>query len=172
MSSSTFEPHVFVIFGARGDLAHRKLLPALFQLSTKGTFGGRQVILGIDTDQDLDDTGYRTWVREKLAEAGLPVDDGTISRWCDRCLHYHSINAGKNIDYRALADRIESLEKEQALAGNRVFYLALPSEVVPATVAGLGENGLNRSPGWTRLVMEKPFGRDLASARELKEGGL
>lgn len=169
MSSPTFEPHLFIIFGARGDLAHRKLLPALFQLSAKGTFGDRQVILGVDIGKDLDDTGYRTWVREKLAEAGLPVEDEAISRWCDRCLHYHGINSGKNIDYRALVDRIESLEREQPLTGNRIFYLALPSEVVPATVAGLGENGLNRSPGWTRLVMEKPFGRDLASARELNQ---
>ncbi len=167
MPLSAFEPHLFVIFGARGDLAHRKLLPALFHLSAKGTFGDRQIVLGIDTDEDLDDTGYRTWVREKLAEAGLPVDDGAISGWCDRCLHYHGVNAGKGVNYRALADRIEALEKEHGLTGNRVFYLALPPEVVTATVAGLGENGLNRSPGWTRLVMEKPFGRDLASAREL-----
>jgi glucose-6-phosphate 1-dehydrogenase len=114
----------------------------------------------------MDDQGFRAWARARLGEAGLPVDDET-SRWCDRRLYYHSIGAGTKADYRVAAARIESIEKERDLPGNRVFYLALPADVVPNAIANAGQVGLNRSPGWTRIVMEKPFGRDLASAQQL-----
>jgi glucose-6-phosphate 1-dehydrogenase len=82
-------------------------------------------------------------------------------------LHYRSIGQGTADDFRALAKEIEALERKHALPGNRVFYLALPPQVYPNTIAGLGRAGLNRSRGWTRLVVEKPFGRDLATARDL-----
>jgi glucose-6-phosphate 1-dehydrogenase len=69
--------------------------------------------------------------------------------------------------YEDLAARVASLEDEYGLRGNRVFYMALPPQVLPDAVEGLGEAGLNRSAGWVRLVIEKPFGRDLESARDL-----
>jgi glucose-6-phosphate 1-dehydrogenase len=68
-----------------------------------------------------------------------------------------------------LAARIETLEREHNLPGNRVFDIALPPEAFPKAIIGLGEAGLNKSPGWTRIVVEKPFGRDLVSAQELNQ---
>lgn len=168
MSPPERESHLLVIFGATGDLAHRKLLPALFQLSAKGVFAGQQVVLGADLDKEMDDAGYRTWIREQLVAAKLPVDEESISHWCEQRLHYLGMDSAKG--FQILASRIEALEREHSLTGNRIFYLALPAEAVPATVAGLGEHGLNHGPGWTRLVLEKPFGSDLASARELNRG--
>ncbi len=158
-------PHLFVIFGATGDLAHRKLLPALCRLARRGLLGVRYAVLGAARDAKMNDDGYRAWARGALAEAGVPADE--IAALCERRLYYQPIGEGRPVDYRALADRIDPLDREHRLGGNRAFYLALPAAAFPPTIAGLGEAGLNRAAGWTRLVIEKPFGRDLASAREL-----
>ena len=72
-------------------------------------------------------------------------------------------------DYKKLAARIEALEKQRNLSGNRVFYLALPPEAFSETISGLGEAGLNKSKGWTRIVVEKPFGQNLESVHELNK---
>ena len=101
---------------------------------------------------DMDDTRFRKLAREVIEEA--------TSDWCDACLHYRSLNEN-------LADDIVKLEKENNLPGNRVYYLALPPDAFGPTVELIGRSGLNKSAGWTRLVVEKPFGRDLQSAQEL-----
>ncbi len=166
MPTTEITPHIFLIFGALGDLARRKLLPALYHLSSKGELGDGYFIVGVDVDKKLDDKGFRSQARQMLADACLPVDAKT-SKWCDQRLYYHCIGPGSRSDYGKLAAKVEALEKECGLPGNRVLYLALPSDIVPATVTGLGGTGLNRGRGWTRLVLEKPFGWDLASAQEL-----
>jgi glucose-6-phosphate 1-dehydrogenase len=166
MPTNEMPPYLFIIFGALGDLARRKLLPALYHLSSKGELGEDYYVVGVDVDEHLHDKGYRSRARKMLAEAGLSVGD-EASQWCDSRLYYHCIGQGSPADYEKLASKLEALEKECGLPGNRVLYLALPSDVVPTTVASLGEAGLNRSAGWTRLVLEKPFGWDLASAHKL-----
>ena len=167
MSSNGIEPHLFVILGTLGDLARRKLLPALYHLSAKGMLGDKHIILGVDVDNRLDDQGYRIRAREILADAGLPAKEQAVSHWCEERLYYHSIGRGRDADYQGLAARAKALEQEHNLPGNHIFYLALPAEAVPAAVAGLGKSGMSGGPGWTRLVMEKPFGSNLASAQEL-----
>lgn len=159
------EPHLFVVFGGTGDLMSRKLLPALYRLSKQGRLGKSQ-ILGVGRRADINDDQFRDWARDALAEMKESNDAGT---WCDKCLFYQPIREGKLPDYQALAGRIEDLERTSQLPGNRVFYLALPPSVFPDTIRGLGESGLNRSPGWTRLVIEKPFGHDLLSAEALNQ---
>jgi glucose-6-phosphate 1-dehydrogenase len=154
------EPHLFVIIGATGDLTKRKLLPALYEMITRQGMGDRCRILGAAGSQ-LDDEAFRAQAREALQSAGF--SDGDVADWCDRSLHYQTVAGG----YEALADRIDALEVEYGLPGNRVFYLALPPRVFPTAIESLGKSGLNRSSGWSRLVIEKPFGRDLDSAREL-----
>jgi len=163
MSLTKAAPHLFVILGALGDLARRKLLPALYRLSARGDLSAYRV-LGVDTEDKLDDNGFRAWADKLLTSTG-EAPSADISQWCAQYLHY--FGAGKSPDYSKLAARIEALEREHHLPGNRVFYLALPSGAVPTVVAGLGEAGLSRGPGWTRLVLEKPFGWDLASAQKL-----
>lgn len=166
MREPDLEPHVFVIFGATGDLTSRKLLPAMYNLSAHGILKGKSKILGVARNPNFDDRSFRSWASEVLEKAGFSKDEQTTN-WCDKCLHYHSIGGGSVKDYKKLSLRIGELEKTHNLPGNRAFYLALPPKAFPGAIKGLGESCLNKSPGWTRLVLEKPFGRDLASAREL-----
>ncbi|MDA0747787.1 MAG: glucose-6-phosphate dehydrogenase [bacterium] len=157
------EPHLFVILGVTGDLSQRKLLPALYHLSTQGVLDGACRVLGVGR-REMDDDGFRRFAREALREAGFKEE--ALSQWCDQWLHYTSLGESGE-GYDVLGERIEALEKEYGFPGNRVFYLALPPKVFPGTIQGLGDAGLNQGPGWTRLVIEKPFGRDLDSAQAL-----
>jgi len=159
MSNPILDPHLFVIFGATGDLTARKLLPALFHLVEQSEH--EVIILGAATS-DLDDEGFRSLSRQALAAAGF--DDERTAAWCDNRVHYERL--GRD-GYGHLAERIQEVEQEHGLPGNRVFYLALPPRVFPVAIAALGDAGLSTSRGWTRLVIEKPFGRDLSSARDL-----
>ncbi|MFQ6133313.1 MAG: glucose-6-phosphate dehydrogenase, partial [Armatimonadota bacterium] len=160
------EPHLFVVLGGTGDLMRRKLLPAIYSLTAKGLLGDRCHILAVARKTEVSDDGFRSWARDALAASGHSTDD-LGGRWCSQCLHYQPLGQGTPDDYRALAARIASLETEHDLPGNRAFYLALPPAAFPAAVSGLGQAGLNRAPGRVRLVVEKPFGHDLASAQEL-----
>ena len=153
--------HTFVILGGTGDLARRKLLPAVYRLL--GDWD-KAVVLGTGRTP-FSDEEYRAFARESLREAGF--SDEEIALWCDDCVYY--TQSPKGGGYEAVADRIAELEARHGLEGNRVYYLALPPAAFPAAVADLGRAGLNRAPGWVRLVVEKPFGTDLASARHLNE---
>ena len=156
-------PHLFVVFGATGDLMRRKLLPALAQLGSRGALR-QSVVLGVGRS-GWDDARFRTWAREALKAAGPKAE--ALSRWGETCLFFQSVGQGRPEDYRALRARVEALEREFELPGNRVFYLALPPHAFAPTVEEVGRSGLHRGRGWARLVIEKPFGLDLSSAREL-----
>jgi glucose-6-phosphate 1-dehydrogenase len=158
------DPCVFVIFGGTGDLMKKKLLPSLFRLAQKGLLPAGAQILGVARDQSLGDKEFRAWARAALAAAGLTAKD---KRWCDTCLHYQSVDPADPGDFRTLGARIAALEGGRAGPANRVLYLALPPVAFGSIIESLGEAGLNRSTGWTRLVVEKPFGNDLESALDL-----
>jgi glucose-6-phosphate 1-dehydrogenase len=155
------EPSLFVILGATGDLTRRKLFPALARLVARGLVGDRFLVLGVGRSSEMNDAAFRALARP-IAESTQP---GPV-RWCDDCVFYQPV-ADREGDYEALRERIERIEREHDMPGNRVFYLALPPLAFGPTIGGLGKAGLARSPGWTRLVVEKPFGRDLESARAL-----
>lgn len=163
MNAAKVAPHLFVIMGASGDLNRRKLLPALYRLTVQEGIQEAGHILGTGR-KSFDDASFQAWAVAALGDSGVDAEDA--AQWCKH-IHYQQLAGGEAADYRTLADRIDALEKEHELPGNRVFYLALPPGAFPGTVAGLGNAGLNRSLGWTRLVIEKPFGKDLASAQEL-----
>jgi glucose-6-phosphate 1-dehydrogenase len=114
----------------------------------------------------MPETGFRSMASDALESAGVNSSDSR-HRWCARHLHYCSLAAWQPEQFQELTKTIEKLETQYALPGNRVFYLALPPRTFPIAISALGEAGLKRSPGWTRLVVEKPFGRDLASAQQL-----
>jgi glucose-6-phosphate 1-dehydrogenase len=154
-----------VIFGATGDLMQRSLLPALRRLARAGHIERNTVILGAARSTQYDDASFRRLAREAFAKAGIA--DDAADRWCEECLFYQSVGEEKLEDYAALAERIRCLERDFGLPGNRVLYLSLPPIAFPSTIERLGEVGLNRSAGWIRLVIEKPFGRDLESGRAL-----
>lgn len=157
--------HLFVILGGTGDLASRKLLPALHRLITENDIGDRCAILGAATT-DMGDDGYRKWARDALQEAGIEGD--ALDAWNDDNVFYQPItrDPGTHADLRT---RIEAIEKENGIPGNRAFYLALPPAAFGPAIVGLGEAGLNQSAGWTKLVIEKPIGTDLETARALND---
>jgi glucose-6-phosphate 1-dehydrogenase len=153
--SEPLPPALFVIFGATGDLARRKLLPALGALRSRGELPERFVVLGVARDPFPDDEAFRGVAHDALA--GLNADQ----------IQYQTIGEGTPADFARIAADVNALDREHNLGGNRVFYLALPPQAFQATVDGISGAGLARSAGFTRIVVEKPFGHDLASAREL-----
>ena len=165
-AGQTTEPSVFVIFGVTGDLAKRKILPALYELHRHGLTDRGCIILGVSRDAAMDDAGLRAVVRDSIPK-GDGAQPGDIASWADASIFYQPIGNGDPGDFTALKTRIEGLEHDHNIAGKRSFYLSLPPEAFPPTIAGLGAAGLNHSAGWTRLVIEKPFGRDLPSAEAL-----
>ncbi|MFO7914924.1 MAG: glucose-6-phosphate dehydrogenase [Candidatus Krumholzibacteriales bacterium] len=156
-------PHLFVIMGGTGDLSMRKLVPALYHGIEEGSPEHHCVVLGVARNSGITEQEYRETVRSALIGSG--IDDP--ASWCDSCVFYQPIGEGNEEDYRRLSDRIDRIEKEKSIPGRRVFYLALPPGAVKPVIEKLGGCGLNRSESWTRIVIEKPFGRDLDSAREL-----
>ncbi len=168
MTNHKVDPHLFVAFGATSDLMRRKLLPALYHFSEQYGLERRLLLVGVSRRKDLGDDGFRALAREALAAAGLPQTGHTDS-WCDACLFFQPLGAGTPEDYRALAARLKALEKTHKFPGNRLFYLATPPDAFGPAITGLGQAKLHRSPGWTRLVVEKPFGRDPESAQNLNQ---
>lgn len=164
MNGKRIPPYLFVIVGGTGDLARRKLLPAICRLWEKNL--SEFYLIGAGTGKKHNDATYRDFVARSLEEEGVDIREmGDSFEW----LYYHSVGGGSLEEYKGLADRIVQMEKQLGLPGNRVFYLAVPPSVFPNAIKNLGEVGLNKSGGEIRLVVEKPFGQDLQSARELNE---
>jgi glucose-6-phosphate 1-dehydrogenase len=158
------DPHLFVVFGATGDLMKRKVLPALYDLYEANP-DTNFVVLGASRSR-LTDEQFREQAREAITAHGS--SSGEVASWCNERLYFQCLGAQTAEDYRTLGARIEELERRHGLAGNRVFYLALPPGAFDDAAEHLGQTGLaHNDKGWTRLVVEKPFGNDLASAREL-----
>jgi glucose-6-phosphate 1-dehydrogenase len=168
MDLATAEPCIFVIHGATGDLARRKLVPALSNGLEKKRIHPRTIVLGVGRKSGLSDESLRNSMLEALAAAGLEVGGETGAFWKEN-LYYQAVPDGSRDSYKDLRTRIEALESEFDLPGNRVFYLALPPQAFRDVIGGLGKAGLNDAKGWTRLVIEKPFGHDLKSALELND---
>ena len=166
MSDHKVEPHVFVIIGATGDLTRRKLLPALYHLRDQGILESRNTLIVGAAMSEMAEEDFRLWAIEGLKEAGWH-DDPELHVWCKECLHYQTVSEGGLQDYGALATYIRRLERTNNMPENRVFYLALPPDVVPIAMERLDQVGLLKSHGWVRVVFEKPFGHDFHSARQL-----
>ncbi|HET7457418.1 MAG TPA: glucose-6-phosphate dehydrogenase [Gemmatimonadaceae bacterium] len=166
----TVDSNVFVVFGGTGDLSRRKILPAMYRLFVEGHLPRGCAILGVSRDVGMTDEKFREIAREALAEAG-EKDAAAVAAWAEKWLFFQGVDAGDGVDddkeFADLRKRVEQIEHTLGLAGNRSFYLSLPPGAVPATVEMLGKSGLNAGPGWTRLVIEKPFGHDLPSAKTL-----
>jgi glucose-6-phosphate 1-dehydrogenase len=156
-------PVVVVIFGASGDLTRRKLVPALFSLHAKGRLTPRLHIVGFAT-RPLSDDDFRALVSEFVSgpDAGAPSADWKSFA---ACMSYRSGNFNNPEDFAALAADLEEIAPDPC---GRLFYVAAPPDMYAAIVRGLASAGLMRSTGgWRRVVVEKPFGRDLPSARDL-----
>jgi glucose-6-phosphate 1-dehydrogenase len=164
MSNDAIPPTLAIIFGGTGDLSRRKLLPALGRLAAEGRLGDKTQVLGVARDATHDDASFRKLAAEAMLAAKL--SPAAAEAFAARC-HYQTISKGGEAEYRTLAERIAALEEEHQLPQNRLFYLSMPPGAYAGTFDGLAGAGLSQSKGATRLVIEKPFGTDLASAREL-----
>jgi glucose-6-phosphate 1-dehydrogenase len=162
-----------VIFGASGDLAHRKLIPALYELALQGLLNEHSYIVGYSRSAVSDDQ-YRAQCREAVEKhaRSQPINPDTWRKLQER-IYYVQANYGSAEDHVKLASRLDQLDaKFGNEAGNRLFYLATPPNTFEPIISALGEH---RSAGtadgqparWERIIIEKPFGRDLASARKL-----
>jgi glucose-6-phosphate 1-dehydrogenase len=160
------EPCVVVIFGATGDLTKRKLMPALCRLTDQGCLESVR-ILGIGRSPMTDDE-FQKLVHKALEDSKKieHLDDETWREFSKR-LHYMSGELDDENTYQHVAERLKELASEGA-SKNRLFYLATPPSLFSTIVTHLGEAGLANEDGyWSRLIIEKPFGRDLESAKAL-----
>ncbi|MCF8035201.1 MAG: glucose-6-phosphate dehydrogenase [Desulfarculaceae bacterium] len=153
-----------VIFGASGDLTGRKLVPALYHLFAGKATPEHFYICGA-ARSELSDEDFRAKMRGAMEEAGedLAAWDGFAA-----CLHYQSVVYDDGKSYAALAGRLDALDGDHRVPGNRIFECAIPPTLYATVAVKLAEAGLSREEhSWRRVVVEKPFGRDLASSREL-----
>ncbi len=155
--------HVLVIFGASGDLTRRKLVPALYRLATQNLLPAGFTIVGFSR-RPWDTAYFRNRMREALQDQLSSA--ATWDAFAEGIFHL-SGNYDDPRAYRQLAALLARLDAERGTAGNRLFYLATPPTLFPTIVQRLGHAGLTEGPGWTRIVIEKPFGHDVSSAREL-----
>ena len=160
--------HTIVIFGASGDLTSRKLVPALYNLMRTGSLPPETRIVGFSRTP-LADEEWRTLLRESTAKhaEGGPLDDASWQEFSQR-IHYQPGDIGKSEDFQALADRLQSLEG--GAEATRVYYLATAPQFYESVVGALGSHGMAaETHGPRRIVVEKPFGTDLTTARALNE---
>jgi len=155
-----------VIFGATGDLTKRKLMPALCRLTDQGCLESVR-ILGVGRSA-MSDGDFQTLVHDALAESHKidNLDEKTWAKFSNR-LHYMSGELDDQNTYQQIGERLEELANEGA-SRNHLFYLATPPPLFSTIVKQLGAAGLNKEEGhWSRVIIEKPFGRDLESAKAL-----
>ena len=166
------DPVTIVIFGASGDLAHRKLLPALFHLNQSGYLPERYAILGISRTP-MSDVAFREHMLEHFRESFPEAAQGVT---CDHpvmgALHYLAGSATDDAFPGQLKARLEQLEKDRQLPGNRLFYLSVTPKLFAPIIEQLGAAGVlhrREDECWSRVIIEKPYGRDLESARALNK---
>ncbi len=161
------DPGVVVIFGASGDLTSRKLVPALYDLAAQRRLPMEFAVVGISRTE-MSHEEFRDKLRKALGEHRNEVSDDVWETF-SKGIYYLPGDSKEPDTYEELKNFLKEIDGERGTAGNRVFYLSSSSSLFPAIVERLGEAGMNEGEdgGWSRLVVEKPFGRDLESAQEL-----
>jgi len=166
----TAEPCAIIIFGATGDLAKRKLIPALLRLSQQRLIPAEFAIVGISRQQ-LSDDEFRSMMHDAVLEFGdhEEFDESSWRSFANALFYLHG-DFNSAATYQTLARRLTEVEKLRSTQGNRIFYLATAPEFFGLIAKNLGGSGLAQSEqGWTRVIVEKPFGYDLESARALND---
>jgi len=163
------EPTVLVIFGATGDLAQTKLYPSFFDLYVKGFFPKKAVIIAFGR-RDLTDESYRRFVRDAITQAKGERDAGKLESFLGMVRYVKGMFEDKD-SYRRLAESLGSADQAFNVCSNKLFYLAVPPSLYELILLNLSRSGLTipcgNGEGWTRVLIEKPFGKDIETARKL-----
>jgi glucose-6-phosphate 1-dehydrogenase len=160
---------LLIIFGASGDLARRKLIPSLYNLACVGCMNPDFEVLGTGRTE-MSDEEFRAKMREAASKASDTRDfsDSVWQEFANR-LHYFSGDINDPEFYNKLRDRLNQM-RQSGSSPNHLFYLSIAASQAHTVIEGLGTAGLNHSEGgWARIIIEKPFGRDLSSARQLNQ---
>ncbi|MDQ0269356.1 glucose-6-phosphate dehydrogenase [Cytobacillus purgationiresistens] len=154
---------LIMIFGATGDLAKRKLFPSLYRLYKRGKLSDRYAIIGV-ARRELTNDAFQKSVKTSIQAAIKDCDDldSFVSHF-----YYHSHDVTDSSSYLSLKTMANDLDQHYQLDGNRIFYLAMAPEFFGTIAEHLKSDGLTEVSGFKRLVIEKPFGHDLESAKEL-----
>ncbi|MFL5881853.1 MAG: glucose-6-phosphate dehydrogenase, partial [Actinomycetota bacterium] len=165
-------PTAMVVFGGSGDLAHRKIVPALYNLELHRLLPQNFAFVGSSRSEFSDDE-YRADMRKAVEEFSRtqPIQHQVWESFASK-LHYVSGSSSDPATYGRVGDVLDRFDREQGTDGNRLFYLSLIPKLFPDTIRGIGKAGLGGrgwDRGFSRVVVEKPFGHDLTSARELQE---
>ncbi len=166
-------PCVFVIFGATGDLSRRKLFPSLYHLTLDGKLPDNLAIIGASVEEQTEDR-FRANLRESTANVseGQSLDERVWERLASR-IHYVSGDFKRPETFRVLRKRITELDKKYGARGNRLFFFAIPPSIIEVVLRQLKDadllypRGSQGNASWARVIIEKPFGYDLDSARRL-----
>jgi glucose-6-phosphate 1-dehydrogenase len=164
------DPAALVLFGGTGDLAHRKVIPALFQLWRTSLLPREFAVVALGR-RPYSEEAYRNELRASLERFSriLPIETDAWREFAGR-ISYIQGDLGDQALYGGLAAHLDQLDRERGTRGNRLYYLATQPSVFTEIIAGLGQAGLDHEHhggGWRRIVVEKPFGRDLVSAIRL-----
>lgn len=170
VSRSRAESCTVVIFGATGDLTHRKLVPALYNLAVDGELPTSVKIIGFARREKSDEV-FREGLKELNKEVSRNGHDPEIWDDFQESIHYHQSEFTDIDGYQRLADRLDAIDRERGVVGNRLFYVASAPEFFDVILESLKEVGLSDSAEgcWSRVIVEKPFGTDLATAQHLNE---
>ena len=164
------QPCAVVIFGATGDLTHRKLVPALYNIAADGELPPAVAVIGFARRPKTDDE-FRQEMEEATRKFSRQTVRDEIWKGFAETLYYHQCEFGDEAGYKKLAERLDQLDESSGTRGNRLFYFAASPEQFETIIENLQKAGLNktRKGSWARVILEKPFGTDLESARHLNE---
>jgi len=162
------QPCTIVIFGATGDLTHRKLIPALYNLAADGDLPPAVTIVGFARREKSDDQ-FRNELENASRKFSRQTVRDDIWKTFAESIFYHRSEFEDEGGYKTLAKRLDKIDKESGTRGNRLFYLAAAPDQFESILKHLKAAGLNETckGSWARVIVEKPFGTDLPSAREL-----
>lgn len=168
----TIDNQLLVIFGASGDLTKRKLVPSLFELFLREMLPPRFVVLGTARTEFTDEE-FRQQQKESLLNflAGKSMDETKVDAFL-KLVYFLSFDSDDPAQYGRLKERITALRQQEEIPDRIIYYLATPPLMYEVIPEGLRKNQMNRATekdGWRRIVIEKPFGTDLESARHLNE---
>ena len=165
----TAKPCALVIFGATGDLTKRKLVPSLMGLAKDGLLPPGFAVVGF-ARRAWTDADFRRELADGVRQFGRPDTIGHFESLAD-AFSFHQSDFGEAAGYEALAARLDQLDRARGTAGNRLFYLATPPSSYSSILQNLAATGLSKEKDgrFARVIIEKPFGRDTATAQALNE---